>query len=85
MPHFRQLQDLFATNNRIHDLSCLPNVVPKLEVLDLSENEISDWDEMVGSWIYKALQLIWQNQLNDMCTQCRLRSAWPSTQSNITA
>ena len=46
--YFRQLQDLFATNNRIHDLSCIPNVVPKLEVLDLSENEISDWDEMVG-------------------------------------
>ena len=45
---FRQLQDFFVSNNRINDLSCLPNVVPKLEVLDLTDNEISDWDELVS-------------------------------------
>ena len=45
---FRLLQDLFGSGNKIHDLSCLPNVIPKIEVLDLTDNEISDWDEMVS-------------------------------------
>ena len=49
---FRQLQDFFVSNNRINDLSCLPNVVPKLEVLDLTDNEISDWDELVSVYLF---------------------------------
>ena len=45
---FRLLQDLFATNNHIHELSTVPTQLPALEVLDLTNNEITEWEEFVS-------------------------------------
>ncbi|KAH3863239.1 hypothetical protein DPMN_026219, partial [Dreissena polymorpha] len=41
----QSLTDLFAADNHIHDLSSIPGQLPALEVLDLTNNEICDWDQ----------------------------------------
>ncbi|WAQ96899.1 PP1R7-like protein, partial [Mya arenaria] len=41
----RNLQDLLASHNHIHELSPIPVQLPGLETLDLTNNEIVDWDE----------------------------------------
>lgn len=46
---FRSLQDLLASGNHINELSTVATQLPALEVLDLTNNEITDWDEFVST------------------------------------
>jgi len=43
----RSLQDVLASHNQITELSHLATQLPALEVLDLTNNEITHWDQMV--------------------------------------
>ncbi|KAL4240215.1 hypothetical protein ACF0H5_001009 [Mactra antiquata] len=45
MGRLKSLQDLIASGNHINELSTVPTQLPALEVLELSNNEITDWDE----------------------------------------
>lgn len=62
--HFRSLQDLFASGNHINELSTLPTQLPSLEVLELSNNEITCWDEFVSTLIaMDTAVIIWNKCL----------------------
>ncbi|XP_045212349.2 protein phosphatase 1 regulatory subunit 7-like [Mercenaria mercenaria] len=45
MGRLKSLQDLLAMGNHINELSTVATQLPALEVLDLTDNEITDWDE----------------------------------------
>lgn len=45
MGRLKSLQDLLAGGNHINELSTVATQLPVLEVLDLTNNEITDWDE----------------------------------------
>lgn len=52
--YFRCLEDLLASNNHISELSTVHTQLPVLQVLDLTSNDITDWEEFVRHLVKHA-------------------------------
>ncbi|XP_041359793.1 protein phosphatase 1 regulatory subunit 7-like [Gigantopelta aegis] len=42
----KSLEDINVSNNKLSELSDIPDIFPKLEILNLSDNAVTDWDEI---------------------------------------
>ena len=58
----RSLQDLQAGTNQIHEVSTIPTQLPVLEVLDLTNNDITDWDEFVSYGLQDELIFLFEHK-----------------------